>query len=254
MNFDRRTLLAAGAAGAASLVGGPMSALTAKTPYRQIDVPRTSGRLHGSVKYSGPPVEPRMVKVTKDQTICGDGSRSTYPMRVSDQGFVADAVVQIRGIEEGKPWDPVYNEAKIYQIDCGFQPFVQIVWDKADVYVVNLDPILHNIHAYEVFKGTRRSMFNFSQPRMGQEDRIPLRLRRGNLITLDCNAHGWMEGWVYTSPSPYVAITSTDGQFEIPDIPPGQYVLSVWHPFLGEKFGNLSVGDNADLNFDLVLS
>jgi len=148
----------------------------------------------------------------------------------------------------------VFSEAKIYQIDCSFQPFVQIVWEKADVYVVNIDPILHNINAYEVYEDTRRSLFSFSQPRLGQEDRIPLRLRRSNLINLDCNAHGWMEGWVFTSPSPYFAVTDLEGVFEIPDIPPGQYTLAVWRPVLGERTGDLVVEANADLELDLVLS
>lgn len=222
--------------------------------YQETDVLPGAGRLSGTIRYNGPPVEPREVPVTKDKSICGEGFRTTNPIRTNKDGYLSDTVIQVHGVAQGKPWRDVFKEAKIYQIDCSFQPRVQIVWEKADVWVVNLDPILHNINAYEVYKGTRRSMFSFSQPRLGQEDRIPLKLRRSNLINLDCNAHGWMEGWVYTSPTPYFAVTTIDGAFEIPDIPVGQYELSVWHPVLGEKRGNLTINPDDDLKYDLVLT
>jgi hypothetical protein len=220
--------------------------------YEEIDVPRTAGRLSGSVRYTGPILDVPKILVTKDSNICGEGFREPKAMRVAENGALADAVIQIRNINRGKAWEPVFDEARIYQIDCSFQPYVQIIRDTADVYVVNFDPILHNIHAYEVYEGTRRSMFNFSQPNAGQEDRIPLSLRRGHLLTIDCNAHNWMASWLYTSSNPYLAVTSNDGRFELPDIPPGQYQLAVWHPLLGEKVVNLRVDDNAELQFDLV--
>lgn len=118
--------------------------------------------------------------------------------------------------------------------------------------MTNFDPILHNIHAYEVYEGTRRSMFNFSQPESGMVDRIPLKLRRGHLITIDCNAHNWMASWLYTSPNPYLEVTSVDGKFSLPDVPPGQYQLAIWHPLLGEKLVDIPVGPNADLQLNLV--
>ena len=250
--LNRREMVL-GAASSASLLGLTTN-LNAQGigQYRETNVGPNAAKLSGTITYSGEVYDVPQILVTKDFSICGDGFREPQRLRVSDEGTLGDVVVQIRGITEGKPWAPVFDEARIYQIDCSFQPYVQIIKDTADVYVVNYDPILHNIHAYEVYEGTRRSMFNFSQPNAMQEDRIPLSLRRGNLITIDCNAHGWMASWLYTSPNPYITVTGSDGQFELPDVPPGQYELVIWHPILGEKTVNVDVGENAELQLNLV--
>lgn len=252
LRLSRRDMLLGAASSAVGVSFASKLVAQSGSAYEEIDVPRNAGRLFGSVKYSGPAIDVPKVRVSKDTSICGEGLREPQAIRVASDGALADAVLQIRGISRGKPWDPLFDEARIYQIDCSFQPYVQIIRDTADVYVVNFDPILHNIHAYEVFRGTRRSMFNFSQPNAGMEDRIPLRLRRGHLLTIDCDAHNWMASWLYTSSNPYLAVTSTDGRFELPDIPPGQYQLVIWHPLLGEKIVDLNVGEGAELQFDLV--
>lgn len=262
MVLSRRSMLAGvlstGAAGAATARFGSAFAQglgdASGLKYDATGSVRNGGKLRGTLKYAGPQIEPVKMKVIKDTNICGEGFRTVVPMRVSSESALADAVIQVRGITSGKPWDPVFESAKIYQTNCSFQPFVQIVRDSADADIVNFDSILHNVHAYEVYKGIRRSMFNFSQPRAGQVDTISLKLRRGNLVTIDCNAHNWMAAWIYTSPSPYLAVTSVDGAFEIEDIPPGDYQLSVWHPALGEKLADFSVGAGAVLDVDLVLS
>ena len=251
--IDRRALMVGGAS-AALASGHALRAVAAEPAYREVGTPNSPGRVAGQIKYTGPGIDVPSFPVVKDHEICGHDDRSPKSLRVSDAGEFGDCVVELKGIQEGKPWDEVFNNGKIYQIDCSFQPYVQIIRSDAFVEVFNYDSILHNIHAYEVFKGTRRSMFNFAQPQAGQVDRIDLKLRRGNLLMIDCNAHNWMAAWVYTSASPYLSVTSLDGRFEITDVPPGRYQLSIWHPMLGEKWADISIAPNADLNLDLALN
>ncbi len=248
----RRSVVFGGASAAAALaIGGP--ALAAKQAYREVGKPTNGGRISGTVFYRGDGVDVPVFPVIKDHDICGHDDRSPKSLRLREGGELGDVVVEVRGVTEGKPWEPVFSDGKIYQIDCSFQPYVQIIRSEAYVDIHNFDPIMHNIHAYEVYKGTRRSMFNFAQPKQGQVDRIELDFRRGNVLMIDCNAHNWMAAYVYTSASPYLSVTSLDGRFDIPDIPPGNYVLSVWHPILGEKSARLSVAANAQLQADLSL-
>ncbi len=261
MILNRRNMLIGATAGlggmaAISRLGGAQAQSVGGTApdYRVLDAVPTPGRFRGRLTYSGPPVEPVEMLVTKDGHICRDGVRTHQPVRVTEDGGLADAVVHIRGITQGKPWTPVFDTTKIYQIDCSFQPFVQIGKSTADAEIFNYDPILHNIHAYEVHNGIRRAMFNFSQPKAGQVDYVALKLRRGHLVTIDCNAHNWMAAWIYTSDTPYIAATTIEGYFEIDDIPPGNYEVAAWHPVLGEQVAALTVEPNADLEFEVSLS
>ena len=93
--------------------------------------------------------------------------------------------------------------------------------------VVNTDPVLHNTHGYY----GKRTAFNLALPNQGQ--RIPTELKRAGEVRVDCDAHGWMEGWVYVVDNPYYAITGADGKFSITDVPPGNYTLVAVQPYTG---------------------
>ena len=87
--------------------------------------------------------------------------------------------------------------------------------------------MLHNTHGYY----GKRTAFNLALPNKGQ--RIPTELPRAGEVRVDCDAHGWMEGWIYVVDNPYYAVTGADGKFSITDVPPGDYKLVAVQPFTG---------------------
>ncbi|TIX37701.1 MAG: hypothetical protein E5V19_08175, partial [Mesorhizobium sp.] len=111
-------------------------------------------------------------------------------------------------------------------LKCRFEPAVQMI-PAGSLEVVNSDPMLHNTHGYY----GKRTAFNLALPNKGQ--RIPVELKRAGTVRVDCDAHGWMEGWVYVVDNPYYAVTGADGKFSITDVPPGNYKLVAIHPFTG---------------------
>ena len=52
-------------------------------------------------------------------------------------------------------------------------------------------------------------------------DRIP--------ISVECNIHPWMRGWVRVFNHPYFAVTDENGGFELKNAPAGAWQLMVWH-------------------------
>jgi hypothetical protein len=73
------------------------------------------------------------------------------------------------------------------------------------------------------------------------------------IIPLKCDAHPWMAGYVVVAANPYFAVSAADGSFEIKDVPAGNYVVAVWHEYLGAKTMNVQVGEGvAAANFTLA--
>ena len=53
-----------------------------------------------------------------------------------------------------------------------------------------------------------------------------------------------MQGWVYVSEANRWAVSAADGSFEIKDVPPGEYKLTIWHEKLGRAKATAVVGSD----------
>ena len=48
-------------------------------------------------------------------------------------------------------------------------------------------------------------------------------------VSVECNIHPWMNGWVRVFNHPYFAVTDENGGFEFKDAPAGNWQLMIWH-------------------------
>jgi hypothetical protein len=190
------------------------------------------GTITGKVTYDGS-VPTRTILPTKDQQVCGE-MREEPEVRVGPDGGVQDAVVYLVGVEQGKAWPAEAQEPTLDNKDCIFQPHVQAM-PVGTLGVHNSDPVLHNTHG---FYG-RRTAFNIALPNEGQT--IDVELPRSGQVRIECDAHGWMLGWIYVVDNPYYAVTGEDGAFEITDVPPGQYTLVADQEYTGPVEVEVSV-------------
>jgi len=249
--WSRRDLLVAGTGGLATVLLPAAVARSQAISYEAVAV-SDGAVLRGVVAFSGPIPQAPLVLIGKDNHVCGDGHVEQSPVRVTD-GSLADAVVFLEGIGKGKPW-PGPAAAEIFQEKCAFHPHVQVARRGADLTIVNKDPLLHNIHGYELIGRARRTMFNVAQPQAGQVDVQPLALRRGQVVEVACDAHNWMSAWIHTLDHPYGAAVGTDGRFELGDVPPGSYRLVAWHPTLGSQAEDVEVKAGDQLSVNLTFS
>ena len=123
------------------------------------------------------------------------------------------------------------------------EPNVQVI-PAGPLDVVNNDPVLHNTHGYY----GKRTAFNMALPNQGQQ--IPTELTRAGTVRIDCDAHGWMEGWIYVVDNPYYAITGADGKFSITDVPPGTYTLVAVQSLTGPNQQSVTVASGKPTNSD----
>jgi hypothetical protein len=200
------------------------------------------GSVQGKVAFKGAAPAPKSIPITKDNAVCGTGNREVVEVAAKG-GNLAGAVVYVAKIEKGKAWDGL-EKPVLDQKGCRFAPDVLLVKKDVELTIRNSDPVLHNIHTYEIIGTVRRTMFNVGQPDKG-DMKQPVKVRRANAVKIECDAHDFMHAWAFAADNPYVAVTRDDGSFSIDGLPPGDYELKAWHPVLGEKSANVSVKGGA---------
>lgn len=192
--------------------------------YEVVEV-SNGGVIKGRVTYDGP-VPTRTIIPTKNQDICG-GMREDPEILVGAGGGVQDAVVYLEEIYQGKAWEKQTETPQIDNVNCRFKPYIQVI-QPGDFNIHNSDPILHNTHGFY----DRRTAFNLALPKEGQT--ITEQLERPGQVRIECDAHGWMLGWVYVAESPYYELAGDDGSFTIDNVPPGEYTVVATQSLVGD--------------------
>jgi hypothetical protein len=232
----------------AGLCALPLSGHTAA--YKEISV-TNGGTITGSVNFAGKDESPKIYKISKDNDVCGTGSREIDFVRINN-GKLMDAVVYLTKIKEGKPFAADLNDTRLDQKGCEFSPFLQVMKNSDKISAINSDPVLHNIHTYEIIGRTKKTVFNVSQPEPGTVTKT-VKLKRGVGMKVECDAHDFMHGFVFVAKNPYYAKVAEDGSFAIDNIPPGKYTLSVWHGTLKGASEKVEVAAGGTLNVDFTV-
>ena len=74
------------------------------------------------------------------------------------------------------------------------------------------------------------------------------------MLPVRCNNHPWMSTFLNIAPNPYFAVTSADGSFTIPHLPPGSYTLAAVHEKLGEQDMQITVAAKATAKASFTFS
>ncbi len=251
-----------------------MACASTAWPYQEIEV-RDGGTLTGTVRMAeGKPIPKGFNLITfPDPVYCGristgTGWRILDEFSVSADRGLADTVVFLIDATKGKPFTfvPPTIEAR----DCRFLPFVSIVKDRAEVRVVNMDPVFHDIQAYETSALGPRVIFNTPLPMnpMHQRDvgsdthehlagqpmiEIVKMTKNRRFFRMQCGFHAYMESWGFAVNNPYYMVTDSEGRYVIADVPVGEYTLMAWHPGVGTTLKkNVSVSAKQTLQVDFT--
>jgi plastocyanin len=132
------------------------------------------------------------------------------------------------------------------QVKKTFVPDVLVVPQGATVTFPNLDPVSHN-----VFSVTPGHAFDLGLHKTG--DSASVKLDAPGVISVFCDIHPQMIGYILVVSSPYFTRATADGTYQLRQIPPGTYHATAWFPFGPPVQQEVQVRAGGHARLDFVL-
>jgi hypothetical protein len=209
-------------------------------------VGQTKGIVSGEVILTGTPPKSQVIDMSKEPECVklNPKQRMTEDTVTGPGNALKNVVVFISGGAPGTS-APQAGPVTMNQQNCHYATRVLAFQVEQDVKITNSDPLTHNIHPMPVtnrewnkvqLKGSPPLVSSFSKP---------------EFIPVKCNLHSWMRAYFAVMPTSYFAVTEEDGQFALPELPPGKYTVTAWHETYGTRNQEVTVlaGQRSTVDF-----
>ena len=151
-------------------------------------------------------------------------------VQTADGAALAEAVVYARS---PAPYAPPGRAAIMDQVHKNFFPYILPVQAGTWVDFPNSDSNNHHVYSFSPAKRF--------ELQLDRNDHSPHRVLfdTPGLVTLGCNIHDWMLGYVLVLDTPWFAQTDASGEarLELPD--EGEWRVSIWHPRIADAAESL---------------
>jgi plastocyanin len=111
---------------------------------------------------------------------------------------------------------------QIQQLDRRFTPDMVVVPIGSTVSFPNMDPIFHNIYSL-----SKPKSFDLGSYDKGETRKVTF--PKPGIVEIYCHLHPNMAATVVVTPNRWYARPDSNGQYRIPNVPPGQYTVVAWH-------------------------
>jgi len=187
------------------------------------------GVVKGRFAFGGEAPKAAPLAIERDADVCGNHG-------LADESLVVNA--ENRGIRyvaiwlESKSPVPIHPDLATFSADppvldnlnCRFEPHMLAVRTGETLLLKNSDPVAHNAAVYVRRTTPFSEVIPQDRPlekKFAKAETVPTRV--------DCSIHAWMKAWLIITDHPYVAITDADGNFELRNVPAGEWKFRVWH-------------------------
>ncbi|MDP3227186.1 MAG: methylamine utilization protein [Acidovorax sp.] len=162
--------------------------------------------------------------------LCAAAHAGTVQVEVLDGAGkpVADAVVFLDSAEARKLVKPLTG-AEMAQEKRQFLPGLLVVPVGTEVLFPNRDTVRHHVYSFSQVKKFELKLYTGTPAN-------PVLFDRAGVVSLGCNIHDQMVGWILVVDTPYYARTPSNptataplGRAQIDNVPPGTYTLRTWH-------------------------
>jgi hypothetical protein len=157
---------------------------------------------------------------------------------------ISNVVVYLRDPNYRGPL-PV-RRAEMKQENETFVPRTLVVTKGSTVDFPNGDPFFHN-----VFSLSGAANFNLGRYPRGQTRSQTF--NKPGVVKVYCQIHSHMSATILVLDHPYFAVPASDGNYELSNVPPGDYTVVGWHERVGERATTVRVQAGQAAAVDLSL-
>ena len=201
------------------------------SPKEQVVVePGGWGTLKGRFVYDGTPPSSLKLTPTKDLSVCGKHELYNESLIVNPENRGIQNVVIFMYTKKGQT-PPIHESYASTATDkvtldnefCRFNNHITVMRTTQTLLVRNLDAVGHNTKIDMMSNTAINPILPANgdlQEQFPKAERLP--------VPVSCSIHPWMNGFLLVKDHPYVAVTNENGEFEIPNLPSGNWTFQVW--------------------------
>ena len=201
----------------------------------------------GTVKFTGTAPENETLAMNADPTCVAahSGPIKAETVIVNGNGALKNVFVYVKEGLEGKTFPPPASAMTIDQKGCMYSPHVFGIQVGQTLEIVNSDSTLHNIHSL----AEKNKQFNLGMPIQGMK--LTKKFEAPEvMVKMKCDVHPWMSAYIGVLPHSFYAVTDDQGNFQIKDLPDGEYTFEAWHEKYGTQTQKITVsGSDATTSF-----
>ncbi len=138
--------------------------------------------------------------------------------------------------------------SRVAQQGAVFTPHILPVLTGTQVEWPNNDEIFHNVFSISDAKNFDLDLYKGNPP----EKRVLF--DKTGKVDVYCSIHANMHCVVLVMENPYFAMTDTDGNYTLTNVPPGTYKLKAWHERLPADEKEIVVQPNGVVRADFLLT
>jgi len=132
-------------------------------------------------------------------------------------------IVVVLEPKDERSFPPQSDTPVMDQVGLTFGPPLLFVRTGQPVEFRNSDDTLHNVHVSN--EDTREGAFNVAIPTDGS---YTYTFARDGFYHVGCDIHPAMSAEIVSTTSPYATVADSEGTFELPDVEPGAYSLTIY--------------------------
>lgn len=187
----------------------------------------------GKILFQGSAPEPKKAAMDADpscQLAHPDGI-TLDEVVVNANGTLKNVFIYVKEGLSGQTFEPPKEAVVIDQYGCAYNPHVFGIQVNQTLEILNSDDTLHNVHAL----AKTNKEFNLGMPIKGMK--LTKKFTSPEImVKFKCEVHPWMSAYVGIVNHPFYSVSNEEGNFNIQNLPVGEYVLEAWH----EKYGLLT--------------